>query len=109
VHYSGSIVNTHTNPRKLINSGTPVVLVIVNYENPNNQQIDKKGRHCVVAYGYKDDTFVTHFGWEDYPEVYLSKYTAYAYYALEYNGEHVHSRNMMDLLFKYYCGCGAKV
>ncbi|MDE7192097.1 MAG: hypothetical protein K2O35_06495 [Clostridia bacterium] len=86
VHYSGSIINTHTNPRKLINGGIPVVLVIINYERPTDSQKEKEGGHCVIAYGYKDDTFVTHFGWEDYPEVYLSKYTAYAYYALEYNG-----------------------
>ena len=101
IHYSGSVINTHTNPRKLINGGTPVVLVITNYERPDN--FKKGGGHCVVAYGYKDDTFVTHFGWEGFPQVYLSKYTAYAYYAMEFNGEHVHSKNAP------YCGCGVKV
>lgn len=114
-HYSGSIVNTHANPASYLKNQMPVILVLSEYDH----QTDKSW-HCVVAYGYdeQNDTFMVNYGWgARYNEVILSKYTCYAYYAMQYSGGHVHSKNAygthgFKLLGSAYiggynkCGCG---
>lgn len=115
-HYSGSIIYTHKKPASYLKQGIPVILVLSKYDH----QSDKKGWHTVVAYKYneKDDVFTVNYGWgSNYNSVLLSNYTVYAYYAMAYNGEHVHSGNMVGqhkytfLGTKYVstiekCGCG---
>lgn len=76
------------------------------YQKDDKSSDSKKDKawHNVVAYGYnKDmDTFVVNYGWSpsngtNYNSVILSNYTVYAYYAMEFNGEHVHSKNGIGL------------
>lgn len=116
VHHSGSIINTTSKPASYIESDIPVILVLSKYDHQN----EKKGWHTVVAYGYDEEakTFIVNYGWgSEYNSVILSDYAVYAYYVMEYKGEHVHSGNMVadfhySILGTNYiggyekCGCG---
>lgn len=115
-HYSGSIIYTHANPASYIEEDLPVILVLSKYDYQGNEN----GWHTVVAYGYDegDDVFLVNYGWtSSYNAVILSDYTVYAYYAMKYTGEHVHSGNVVG--YHHYsflgtnyvstlevCGCG---
>lgn len=122
-HHSGALFFTHANPRSLLNENIPVILVLSKYpyQSQDKSSDDKSDNawHNVVAYGYNEDmdTFVVNYGWSplngtSYNSVILSNYTVYAYYAMEFSGEHVHSKNGMGIdtigsLMIIYdkCGC----
>lgn len=123
IHHSGALFFTHANPRNLLDKNIPVILVLSKYpyqkDDKSSDSKKDKAWHNVVAYGYnKDmDTFVVNYGWSpsngtNYNSVILSNYTVYAYYAMEFNGEHVHSKNGIglytigNLTFVFdKCGC----
>lgn len=109
-----SVLFTHEKAREYINQGLPTALVILDYEYTRSVVNGENKPHVVVAFGYKDDTFLTHFGWNPHStmdaEVILSSATIYGYFAIKYNGEHKHSSNVYmknGNVTKYICGCGA--
>ncbi|MDE7384492.1 MAG: hypothetical protein K2M84_01910 [Anaeroplasmataceae bacterium] len=111
---SGNVFYTHQHPKDYIKSGVPTVLVLADYTQQSRGILDDDW-HDVVAYGYKDDQFLVHMGWwpgyQDFAEIVISSATIYAYFALEYTGEHVHSKNVFmekDNVTYYICGCGYK-
>lgn len=106
VHY-GALTYTHRTPKELISRGIPTLLSLTDYIY-NGSNTGKW--HVVMAYGYKDDKFLTHFGWNGaYQEVILSDATIHSYYTIEYNGSHVHSSNSFFNVSGeniFVCGCG---
>lgn len=105
----GNIFYTHQRPKEYISEGLPTLLVLKSYETPTQSGSD----HVVLAYGYKDDKFLTHFGWRpgstQYTEVILNSATIYGYFTIKFNGEHKHSSNVSmtnGATTKYICGCG---
>ena len=103
----GQIINTHKNTKQLLDNGIPVILVLTS--NSESKGIKYKKVHQVVAYGYKDDKFLVHSGWYGDNAIILSEASIYGYYALEYIGEHVHSKNLNMVsghTLRYVCGCG---
>lgn len=71
------------------------------------------GNHVVLSYGYKNDTFLCHFGWwpnsKGGTEVVLDSATIYGYFTIKFNGEHKHSSNVSmtnDNVTEYIFGCG---
>lgn len=108
---SGSLFFTHSGPKSCINEGYPTCLVLTSYSYGNGEKGGKP--HVVVAYGYKDDKFLVHMGWDpgtlNYSSIVLSDLTIYGYYCLKYTGPHIHSRNMkikLEKNIKYACSCG---
>ncbi len=108
---SGSLFFTHAGPKRCINEGYPTCLVLTSYSYGNGEKGGKP--HVVVAYGYKDDKFLVHMGWDpgtlSYSSIVLSDLTIYGYYCLKYTGPHIHSKNMKikygnDIMFA--CACG---
>jgi len=111
-----------TTPKKIINTGNPVALVLPNGTNytfdylGNDTTQSTIGYHTVIGYGYDDNEFLTHFGWYDdykhYHKVYISTSAVTGYFALQYKGTHInHSHN--EILYdkthsfvEYVCGCG---
>lgn len=85
---SGSLFNTHKNPRKYIDQGYPVILTMTSYKSSITS--GKQSYHTVVAYGYnKDkDTFLVHIGWKpgslDGTKVVISDATIYSYNTFKY-------------------------
>lgn len=107
---AGNILYTHQRPKEYITEGLPTLLVLQSYDS----SLGKGNDHIVVAYGYKDDTFLTHFGWwpnsKSGTEVILNSATIYGYFTIKYNGEHKHSSNVSmsnGNTTKYICGCGS--
>ncbi len=107
--HDGHLLFTHQKPREYIDKGIPVSLVLKSYES----SVGSGNTHIVTAYGYKNDTFLAHFGW--WPntfsgtEVVINSATIYGYFAMEYNGEHKHSSNISmnnQGVTRYICGCG---
>ncbi len=106
---SGNVFYTHQKPKEYISEGLPTLLVLQSY----NSNLGDGDHHDVLAYGYKDDTFLTHFGWwpnkKRGAEVVLNSSTIYGYFTIKYNGEHKHSFNVSmnkGNITKYICGCG---
>lgn len=106
---AGHIFYTHKTPKEYIAQGLPTLLVLQNYDS----SVGAGGQHIVLAYGYNDDKFLSHFGWwpnsTDGTEVVLSSATIYGYFTIKYNGEHKHSSNVSmkkGNITKYICGCG---
>lgn len=120
-HYDKTLLNDTNTIKTLIDMGIPVLLTIIDYDytiSPNNiNQLDLKlsSAHNVIAYGYKNDTFVVHMGWDSqnnkYNKVYLNKSFIYDFMAINYIGEHAHSKNFYGY-DEYtseevgYCSCG---
>lgn len=106
---SGHIFYTNARPKEYINEGNPACLVLQSYTSTAGS-----GKaHVVVAYGYKDGEFLTHFGWWpgyiDRASVIVSSSVIYGYFSIKYNGAHVHSQNVtMTSRGTNYgiCGCG---
>lgn len=101
-HHSGAVFFTHQKPRSLLQNNIPVILVLSKYPYQKNSSGDKsdKAWHNVVAYGYNEasDTFIVNYGWApingtNYNKIILKDYSVYGYYAMEYSGPHVHSKN----------------
>ncbi len=121
---SGSIISTSNASKNSINLGNPTCLVLTDYtmastqaqtttNNLSRSSSFLSNAHIVVAYGYKDDNFLVHMGWNpnstQYTQTILSSATIYAYYSITYTGTHVHSSNVTMALngVKYgLCGCG---
>lgn len=111
---SGNIVYTHQHPKDYLDLGVPTILVLAKY-NYGSRGNDELKWHDVVAYGYKDDKFLVHMGWgpntPTYTEIVISNATIYGYFAVEYNGTHVHSQNLYmknNSDIYWICGCGYK-
>lgn len=107
---SGNLLFTHQRPKEYISEGLPTLLVLQSYQ----ANIGSGYTHTALCYGYKDDKFLCHFGWNPnttaYTEVVLNSATIYGYFTIKYNGEHKHSSNVMMTYgnaTKYICGCGA--
>ena len=89
-HVNGAVFQTHKNPRRHINSGSPTLIVMTKYTA--SVEAGKPKYHTVVAYGYNknQDTFLVHLGydqWETtYAEVIVSNVTINGYYTLYYKG-----------------------
>lgn len=108
---SGHIWSVSSKVKDLINQGWPTCLVLQKYDT-NLEDVSGK-EHVVVAYGYQDGKFLTHFGWDpttfNYTEVVLNSATIYGYFSIIYSGEHIHSRNAIMSANGYefgLCGCG---
>ena len=106
---SGNVFYTHQKPKEYIAEGLPTLLVLQSYDS----SLGDGDHHDVLAYGYKDDTFLTHFGWwpnrKEGAEVVLNSSTIYGYFTIKYNGKHKHSFNVSmnkGNVTKYICGCG---
>lgn len=106
---SGCLFFTHAKPIEYINEGLPTCLVLQSYKTSTGEG----DWHDVVAYGYQDQKFLTHFGW--WPgsvsgaAIVINEATIYGYYTFRYTGEHIHSKNVTmtkDGVTKYICGCG---
>lgn len=98
--------------RTYIELGQPVCLVLINY-TADDPGINFGKYHTVVAYRFKDDKFLTHFGWnpgfDAKNQVILNSSTIFGYFTMTYNGEHKCSKNVMmsdGKTVKYVCGCG---
>ena len=95
------------NSRQSLANGIPTLLTLTNYSTTPETN---NGFHVVLAYGYKDDKFLTNFGWgSEYRQVVLNSSTVHSYYYLEYTGMHTHSQNAYFLNNNetiYVCGCG---
>ncbi|MDE6415222.1 MAG: hypothetical protein K2K48_07380 [Anaeroplasmataceae bacterium] len=108
---SGNVFFTHQRPKEYICNGVPTILVLESYQSTVTDK--KQQYHDVVAYGYKDDTFLVHMGWSpestEYTKVIISNAVIYGFYAIDYVGEHVHSENIYmnyGCLYRNICGCG---
>ena len=119
----GSLFYTHATPKEIIDSGYPVILVLISYDLNDSKNLSKanieqasdtKSKfHNPVAYGYKDDTFLVHAGWNSgtltSTSYIVSNATINGYFSMTYDG-HQHSENIPI----YYstngqesmCGCG---
>lgn len=93
---SGNVFYTHQKPKENICEGIPTILVLESYKS--SVTIEKRKYHDVVAYGYKDNTFLVHMGWNpettECTKVIISSAVIYGYYAIKYIGEHIHSENI---------------
>ena len=105
----GSLLYTHQRPKEYIAEGLPTLLVLQSYDST----ISNGKSHVVVAYGYKDDKFLAHFGWwpgdTKSAEVIINSSTIYGYFTIKYTGSHKHSYNVSMTngnVTKYICGCG---
>ena len=120
-HYDKSLLNDVNAIKKLIDMGIPVLLTIINYDytvkptNLNSSNSILANAHNVIAYGYKDDTFIVHMGWnsqnDEYNKVYLNESYIYDFMAINFIGEHEHSMNFYgydDYTQEEvgYCSCG---
>lgn len=117
----GQFIYTHSTPKDLINNGQPVLITIMDYSTSEvplslNNSIDTLSTaHNVIAYGYKNDIFVAHFGWNSgndaKTKLYIGKTVIQSYFSIDYEGEHLHSNNFY-MIDKYtneevaLCGCG---
>lgn len=106
---SGNVFYTHQKTKEYIAEGLPTLLVLQSYDS----SLGDGNHHDVLAYGYKDDIFLTHFGWwpnhKKGAEVVLNSSTIYGYFTIKYNGEHKHSFNISmnkGNITKNICGCG---
>ncbi len=90
----GRFFNTHTNTKTLIDEGIPTIIVMSSYSATN---VDQTKWHDVVAYGYKDDTFLAHFGWgpgyATYSEIIINSATIESYFAIRYTGTYRRAGN----------------
>jgi hypothetical protein len=112
----GSFFNTHQKPRELISNGVPTIIVMTSYDS----SIDSDKWHDVVAYGYKGDKFLAHFGWwartpgssddatiTSAAEVIINSATIQSYFGIGYSGPHTHSNNVIvQGTNNTICGCG---
>ena len=93
-----------------INTNRPVMLVMSSYYYSfynGSTTITRQGEwHTVSAYGYKDDKFIAHCGWEDSSQYIISGAVVISYISISYLGEHVHSRNYIMSTTSTMCGCG---
>ncbi len=117
---SGKYFFTHAKPKELIDEGNPTIIVMTAYEYDDHGTIESEGlsgAHVVVAYGYKDDKFLTHFGWRPFDsrpgnyfvEIVVNSATIHSYCAIKYTGPHFHSDNLpwnYDGCSGFYCPCG---
>ena len=110
-----SLQNKKNKAKELIDEGTPVVLSLTNYDYTTNIGAGNgnlQEAHNVIAYGYKNDMFLTHFGWKgeaNYREVILNSYSIYSVFAITYISEHIHN-DFFEWKTIYgngtYCSCG---
>lgn len=105
----GSVFYTRQRPKEYISQGLPTILVLLKYDTEDGSG---KG-HDVVAYGYSEDKFLTHFGHNSgssrRASVVISNATINSYFTFDFTGEHKHSANVyMEKgdMRKYICGCG---
>lgn len=114
----GTFFNTHKKPREMIDNGIPTILVMTKYDS----SIKKGTFHDVVAYGYKDDLFLAHFGWDPRnpntdnddesnitpaANVIINSATIESYFGIGYSGGHKHSQNVKIFgTDNTICGCG---
>lgn len=113
---SGHLFNVNGNVQDAIDEGLPACLVLSSYtiENPPiEEDKDYKKAHVAIAYGYRDNRYLVHFGagrgTTDYTEIVLADTTVYGYFAVRYKGIHTHSRNVeieSDDIVYGICGCG---
>lgn len=122
---SGALFYTHATPKKLINSGTPCLIITTkgDYEKiarTAKSKLDEKLYHVMMAYGYSGDKFLVNMGWQSSgsAQTIISNATIHSYYTLEYTGGHVHSyrikgQTLEFLTIKsrtyYACACGSVI
>lgn len=85
-HIKGGSISAKARSRRIINAGSPVLLVMLSYNTESPVELDGMF-HTVVAYGYQGtDKFLTHFGWGAgttlRSEVIVSSATLYGYYTI---------------------------
>ena len=72
-YYYGNLGAVEQNAINLLNTGTPTLLVILNYSYTKSLL---KHDHVIVAYGYKQEgeqtRFLAHFGWGSDTKEYTS-------------------------------------
>lgn len=109
---TGGVSDSIDNIKKLIDANIPVAIILYSYDS----SVGEGKYHDVIAYGYKGDTLLSHFGWSPnsttYAEVKVSSANLIGHFAINYSGPHRHSRNvfMMDGDDKiYFCGCGSEL
>jgi len=114
----GLFFETHVSAMNLINEGVPVNLTMESYIYDTT----KSGTwHDVVAYGYKDGMFLTHFGWSPripgsyldgsitpYAETIVNSAVIQSYVGISYTGAIIKSRNVsiIGLTNVYVAGDG---
>lgn len=123
---SGALFYTHATPKKLINSGTPCLIITTKADHEyvtnskNNRNTKGKLYHVMMAYGYSGDKFLVNMGWQSSgsAQTIISNATIHSYYTLEYTGGHVHSyrikgQTLEFLTIKsrtyYACACGSVI
>lgn len=88
-------------------SGNPVLASFISLYNGN--QLTEA--HTTLIYGFGSDGLMMHFGWGgNYSEMVISTYLLYSYYALSFDGDHIHSTNVQmevpGVGIATICGCG---
>lgn len=111
-----SLTGAAAGARSLIEKDLPALLVLSKYDfrDINGTTVTKgKKDHVVVAYGYKDDKFLVHMGWDpgtkNATRRVISNITFWGYFGVNIKAEHVHSGHVkMDYQGRRVklCGCG---
>ena len=90
----GRFFNTQSNSKSLIDEGIPTILVMSSYDATG---VNQTKWHDVVAYGYKDNMFIAHFGWSpgtiSRSEIIINSATIQSYFAVRYTGPYRSARN----------------
>lgn len=98
-----------------IDRNIPFALLLASsYKYDNNNEISSGEKaHIVVAYGYKDDCYLVHMGWnpggKNYSKVMISKYVSIGNFGIQYTGKHKCSHNVCTSVSPIVsvCGCGS--
>jgi len=90
----GRFFNTHSNTKSLIDEGIPTIIVMSSY---SAEGVSQTKWHDVVAYGYKDDKYLAHFGWSPgdntFTEIIINSATIQSYFAIRYTGSYRSAKN----------------
>ncbi len=101
----GRFFNTHANTKSLIDEGIPTIIVMSSYSASG---VSQSKWHDVVAYGYKDDKYLAHFGWspgnDTYTQIIINSATIQSYFAIRYTGPYRSARNtkIIDIPHAWY-------
>lgn len=110
-HNSTFSLNIKNRIKNHINNNEPAILTLLSYDPIDDMNSNAAHKyHDVITYGYGDNYFLCHMGYQNDAAIKISTSSSiYSYCAMSYNGNHaIHSKNFIynnGETENYYCGC----
>lgn len=108
-----STTNLPNKVKGLLQNDIPVALTMLSYVYTYGTQSSSGNFHTVVVYGYYNDYYMAHFGYNpgqmEFQSCIITSVSMYSIFAIDYYGSHRHSKNVTILINgiqHYVCGCG---